>query len=163
MAERERKRNEARRAELTRQLDSQELTDAERQQLTSELDSLNELIATLEEGEGGSSEDAEEEKEYREEIAAAFIRQWKINRALNRQYGGRVIFQQGGPEPLDAYRRFLEEQKEKGAFAIVDKTLEETFWDYYRNDAIHSFYPPGSGEERTAFDIPWWLQDTPQE
>jgi hypothetical protein len=157
------KKNLARREELARKLASQGLTDAERQQLTSELDSLNELIATLEEGEGGSSEDAEEEKEYREEVAAAFIRQWKINRALFRQYGGRVIFQQGGPEPLDAYRRFLEEQEEKGAFAIVDRALGEKFWYYYRNDAIHSFYPPGSEEEKKAFDTPWWLQDKPRE
>jgi len=163
IAEGERKRNEARKAELTRKLNSGGLTGAEKQSLTSELDSLSELIATLAEGEGASAEEAEEEKEYREELATAFIRQWKINRALYRQYGGRVIFQQGGPEPLDAYRRFLEEQKEEGAFAIADKALEETFWDYFRNDAIHSFYPPESGEEKTAFDIPWWLQDTPQE
>ena len=87
----------------------------------------------------------------------------KIDRALYGQYGGRVIFQQGGPEPLDAYRRFLEERKETGAFAIVDKAFEAKFWDYYRNDAIHSFYPPGSEEEKMAFDTPWWLQDAPQE
>lgn len=35
------------------------------------------------------------------------------------------------------------------------------FWDYYRNDAIHTFYPPGSHEAEKAFATSWWLMDMP--
>lgn len=162
IAESHRKQNLARRAELTRRLNSETLTDVERESLSSQLESLNELIETLDEGSDTSKEDPQEIKAYREQVATAFIRQWKINRALYGQYGGRVIFQQGGPEPLDAYRRFLETQQKHGAFTISDKAFEEKFWNYYRSDAIHSFYPQGSPEEAEAFEIPWWLQELPE-
>ena len=131
--------------------------DAGYQALAAELEALDQLAAGLDEPAG----DAGEEREAREQIASAFIRQWKINRALYRQYGGRIIFQQGGPEPLDAYRAFLEEQQEKGAFRIADKALEAEFWKYYRTDSLHSFYPAGSRQEAQAFETPWWLTESP--
>lgn len=93
-----------------------------------------------------------EDKAARDEIAAAFIRQWKINRALYQQYGGRVIFQQGGPEPLDAWLKFLEAARARGDFVIVDKALEAGFWQYYRDDARHSFIPAPA----KAFSVPPW-------
>jgi hypothetical protein len=77
-----------------------------------------------------ATEESEEDRTARLEIAAAFIRQWKINRALYQQYGGRISFQQRGPEPLDAYRRFLEERQARGDFNIVNKKLEAEFWHY---------------------------------
>jgi hypothetical protein len=110
----------------------------------------------------GSALDAPElaeDKAAREEIATAFIQQWKINRALHEQYGGRIIFQQGGPEPLDAYRKWLEESAARGDFKIVDKGLEAGFWRYYRDESIHDFFKPGSAEEAKAFADPPWLAD----
>jgi hypothetical protein len=103
--------------------------------------------------------DSAEDKAARQEFAAAFIRQWKINRALYQQYGGRIIFQQGGPEPLDAYRKFLEESAARGDFRIENKDLESAFWRYYRDDSIHDFYKPGSAEQAKAFAEPPWLAD----
>ena len=100
-----------------------------------------------------------EDKAARQEIATAFIMQWKINRALYEQYGGRIIFQQGGPEPLDAYRKFLEENAARGDVQIVDKDLEAGFWRYYRDESIHDFVKPGSAEEAKAFAAPPWLVD----
>lgn len=99
---------------------------------------------------------AAEERQARAEVAAAFIRQWKINGALQRKYGGRIIFQQAGPEPLDATRRFLEAAEAIGDFAIADPRLEEPFWAYYRDDARHSFYKPGRREAAEAFTTPPW-------
>ena len=104
-------------------------------------------------------EESAEDKAAREEIATAFILQWKINRALHEQYGGRIIFQQGGPEPLDAYRKFLEESASRGDFKIVNKDLEAGFWRYYRDESIHDFFKPGSAEEAKAFAAPPWLAD----
>lgn len=99
---------------------------------------------------------AAEERQARAEVAAAFIRQWKINGALQRKYGGRIIFQQAGPEPLDATCRFLEAAEAIGDFAIADPRLEEPFWAYYRDDARHSFYKPGRREAAAAFTTPPW-------
>jgi len=101
-------------------------------------------------------EETAEDRAARLEIAGAFILQWKINRALYQQYGGRIIFQQGGPEPLDAYRKFLEERQAAGDFSIDDSALAAEFWRYYRDDSIHSFFEPGSAEEAKAFADPPW-------
>ena len=97
-----------------------------------------------------------EDQAARLEIAGAFILQWKINRALHQQYGGRIGFQQGGPEPLDAYRKFLEDRQAAGDFSIDDPALETAFWRYYRDDSIHSFFEPGSADEAKAFGVEPW-------
>jgi len=152
---RDREAKVARRDELTRRLAAGGLTDAERKALTSELDSVNRFLAAI--GDPAAATVDPEETRAREQIAAAFIRQWKINRALYQQYGGRIIFQQGGPEPLDAYRKFLEERQARSDFTILNKDLEAAFWRYYVTDSIHSFYPAGSKEEAQAFAVPPWL------
>jgi hypothetical protein len=101
-------------------------------------------------------EETAEDRAARLEIAEAFIQQWKINRALYQQYGGRIGFQQGGPEPLDAYRKFLEERQAAGDFSIADDAMATEFWRYYRDDSIHSFFEPGSADEAKAFDVEPW-------
>jgi len=103
-----------------------------------------------------AGEESAEDRAAREEIAGAFILQWKLNKALYEQYGGRIIFQQGGPEPLDAYRKFLEASQARGDFSLVGGPLETEFWRYYRDDSIHSFFTPGSPEEKQAFAAPPW-------
>lgn len=106
----------------------------------------------------GDSLEVPPEEEWRE-AARKTIRRYKINRALYEQYGGRVIFQQLGPEPIDAYRAFLEEQQESGSFRIVDPSLVEEFWAYLTDDRIHSFYPPEEAER--VMTRPWWLLEPP--
>jgi hypothetical protein len=96
------------------------------------------------------------DRAVRDEVSAASIVRWKTMRALYRQYGGRVVFQQAGPEPLDALRRFLEDGEKRGDFRIADPGLEAAFWRYFRNDAMHSFYPRGSPQEARAFDVAPW-------
>ena len=144
----------ARRAELAGRLSAGGLSDAERSRLAAEVASLDAFIAAL--GTAGTAKADPQEEEARQQVTAAFILQWKINRALYRQYGGRIIFQQGGAEPLDAYRHFLEEAHSRGDFRIVDKTLEAAFWRYYRDDSIHSFYPSDSKEAAQAFAVAPW-------
>jgi hypothetical protein len=107
------------------------------------------VAATLE-------EETAEDRAARLDIAGAFILQWKINRALYQQYGGRIIYQQGGPEPLDAYRKFLEERQAAGDFSIDNPALAAEFWRYYRDDSIHSFFEPGSAEEAKVFGAEPW-------
>ena len=47
-------------------------------------------------------------KDQPEMMAQWMVGPWKFNRELYRQYGGMVIWQQAGIEPLDAYKQFLE-------------------------------------------------------
>ena len=96
----------------------------------------------------------------RREMGRSIIRQWKINKALYERYGGRIIYQQFGPEPLDAYRRFLEEAQARGDFTIHDPALADSFWGYFRDDGLHDFMEPGSADEARAFTAAPW-QDAP--
>ena len=96
--------------------------------------------------------------EMRRDMGRSMIRQWKLNRALYAQYGGRVIFQQLGPEPLDAYRQYLEQRRDAGDFTIQNKDFEDSFWRYFTDDPMHSFYESGSAEEAQAFSTPPWEQ-----
>jgi len=92
------------------------------------------------------------------EMARAIIRQWKINKALHERYGGRIIYQQLGPEPLDAYRQLLRQREADSAFAIRDSALEASFWRYFTDDSMHDFMAPGGADETRAFKIPPWEQ-----
>jgi hypothetical protein len=95
------------------------------------------------------------DREWTEEMATGMIEQWKIDRALYKQYGGDVIFQQMNPyEPVGAYRRFLEDEQKAERFAIYDKELEEKFWEYFRKDHQSWVVPP----EDVNFEKPWWEQ-----
>jgi heat shock protein HslJ len=142
-----------RRDTLKRELATGKLSADRKAQVEREIAGAEQLIADLAPSSGAA---AAGERQARAEIAAAFIRQWKINGALQRKYGGRIIFQQAGPEPLDSTRRFLEAAQAAGDFTIADPALEKRFWAYYRDDARHSFYKPGSREEQAAFTTPPW-------
>jgi len=99
-------------------------------------------------------EEATQVNEMRRAMGRSMIRQWKLNRALYQQYGGRVIYQQLGPEPLDAYRQHLEERKAAGDFMIVDPAFEAEFWRYFTDDSMHDFFAPGT--EGSAFEVQPW-------
>ncbi len=127
-----------------------------------EVDSFIENLRRKLGAEGLTSEKELNEQErsqlaqIRREMGRSLIRRWKLNRELYRQYGGRIIYQQFGPEPLDAYRQYLEERRDAGDFTILHKPFEKTFWHYFTTDAIHDFYRPGSREEARAFSTPPW-------
>ena len=101
-------------------------------------------------------EEVEQVASNRRNMAQALIRQWKINQALYEEFGGRIIYQQFGPEPLDAYRQFLEKRQSEGAFAIHDQSLATSFWRYFTDESMHDFMEPGSTDEAIAFAVPPW-------
>lgn len=90
------------------------------------------------------------------EVYGSTLRQYRINQALYRKYGGRVIFQQFGPEPLDAYRALLRDAEEKGTFKIVDASYREQFFEYF-DDRIHTF-TDDEKEKRRLMTTDWWLE-----
>ena len=85
------------------------------------------------------------------DIAKTCIEAWKFNRALYRKYGGRAIFQQAGIEPIDAYRKFLEEHEAKRTFEISDPALRREFWKYF-TEMQHSYLDA----KDVDFETPWW-------
>jgi hypothetical protein len=104
-------------------------------------------------------EDRAAAERMRRTVAASLIRQWKINKSLHEKYGGRIIYQQFGPEPLDAYRAFLEAAQEAGGFRINRADLAEPFWAFFIEDERHAFMPAGSEDEARAFTTPPWARE----
>jgi len=138
-------------------LQSTSLTAEERAGMENDLESMENMIRDFRDlerlrGEGDTTTLREER-----EAARMFVRAWKANHALHAKYGGRVIFQQFGPEPLDAFRDFLKDEEKKGSFRIIDTTWSEPFWRYFVNESMHSFYPKEKGDE--LMKTPWWMQD----
>ncbi len=144
----------ARQEEIDRRLAQRSLTQAERKALEAEREVLRSLLRS-EPGKAPTATPPEDPK-FIQVLAAGVVKQWKVDRALHRQYGGRVAVQRGGPEPVDAYRRFLEERRDRGDYQIFAPELEREFRTYYMTDAKHVFLPPGSPEEAQAFATPPW-------
>lgn len=154
----DRSEKEARLAELEERLQGEGLAAAERGSLESEIAQLKGFLEALDQDSDLTAEASDQLEDMEQAMARSIIERWKLNRALQRQYGGRIIFQQLGPEPIDAYRDFLEEQQAEGAFIILEPEFESGFWRYFTDDSIHSFLEPGSDAEERAFEVPPWKQ-----
>ncbi len=150
------------RERLQKDLKSSSISDRDRKEKESELQSLEsvrEIYGRELNGKAGLNE--EQRRRERRQNAQEFVKPWKINKSLYEKYGGRVIFQQFGVEPVDAYRDFLKEQEKNGAFRIIDKKYEAGFWRYFTNDAMHTFYPKEEGAK--FLKTPWWMMEKPTE
>ena len=60
-------------------------------------------------------------------LAQTMIAQWKADKALWDAYGGRVIFQQGALEPVDAYKKFMAYIRQEGKLEIPDPQFGDVF------------------------------------
>lgn len=120
---------------------------------------IESILKTTREAEDRTKGMEDKMRAMKRNMALHFVKTWKINKSLYERYGGRVIFQQAGPEPLDAYRSFLKEQEKKGAFQIVNKDYEAPFWKYFVTDSMHTFYSKDDGAK--LMNTPWWLLDKP--
>lgn len=137
------------------------LSERERKDKESRLQTLESILKTTREMKERTKGMEEQLRPIERQNARRFVRSWKINKALYAKYGGRVIFQQAGVEPLDAYRDFLRQQEKKGSFQILDKKYEAPFWRYFTNDAMHTFYPKEDGAK--FINTPWWMMEQPIE
>ncbi len=148
----DRKRREAELLEVQEKLKSSSLSTEEKENLQSSLnilESLHEMDVQEDEEKTMETKDALKDKQT---VAKTFIRQELINKALYKQYGGRIIAQQMGAEPYDAMHTFLKEEEKNGSFKIIDKSFEAPFWKYYADESKHSFYKKGSKEEKEVLD-----------
>jgi hypothetical protein len=147
------------REKLAAELRSTALAEQERKEKTSQLHMIESILKTTKEAEDRTKGMEDQLRTMKRNMALHFVKTWKINRSLYEKYGGRIIFQQAGPEPLDAYRSFLKEQEKKGAFQIVNKEYEASFWKYFVTDSMHTFYSKDDGAK--LMNTPWWLLEKP--
>ena len=92
-----------------------------------------------------------EPRDMPEEVARALIVTWKTERELHRVYGGRVIFQQAGPEALDARRRLFEQAEKEGDIEFADAGVRHLF--YYYANMEHTVI------DEKALERPWFLEE----
>jgi hypothetical protein len=146
--------NEKTRQDILKELQSP-TTAEERKKVISEhlatLDSLRQNEEKMEKYLQG--EDARKKwKEVRRKNGEAVVRQWKINKALYEQYGGKIIFQQAGLEPVEAFGKFLRENEKKEIFQILDPELKKNFYYYF--EMPHMEMPEEIA--RFYFEKPYW-------
>jgi len=140
---------------LMTELKTATLSARQRKDKESRLQQIEKILKMTREMEERTKGMEEQLRPLKRRNARQFVRSWKINKVLFAKYGGRVIFQQAGPEPLDAYRDFLREQEKKGAFQFLDKQYRASFWRYFTNDAMHTFYDKDDGAK--FINTPWWM------
>lgn len=139
------RRWEERLVELKKKLAAPELSAPEKAKLNEEQSSLVKLLA---------AKRAPLEGDTFDEIARTFINAWKTERELHRVYGGRVIFQQSGPEALDARRRLFEAAEKKGDIRFDDPGVRHMF--FYYSHMEHTAI------DEKALEKPWFLHDGAQ-
>lgn len=154
-------KTEGERDRLIAELKNPSLLDPEREQKVSQLKTIESILETTRERKELSKGMEEQMRQMNRQMAEEFVESWKINQALYKKYGGRVVFQQAGFEPWDAYRVFLKEQEKKGAFQIIDKQYETEFWGYFTNAGLHRFCD--EKDSAKAINTPWWMMEEPLE
>jgi hypothetical protein len=147
------------RKRLSQELNSPSLTEKEKQEKAERLKTIESILKSTKEAQEKTKGMDEKMLTMKRNMAQHFVKTWKINKSLYEKYGGRIIFQQAGVEPLDAYRQFLKEQEKKKTFQILNKNYEASFWKYFVNDSMHTFYSKDDGAK--LMKTPWWLMDKP--
>jgi hypothetical protein len=64
--------------------------------------------------------------------SAKQLQEWKFNKTLFDQYGGRVLVDQWGPQAYEAAHAYLAERESAGDFAIHDADLRQRYWALIR-------------------------------
>lgn len=88
-----------------------------------------------------------------EDIAVKQVMQFQAEKAMYKEFGGRVVFRQSNPQmPIDAYNKLLSRYRDAGKLNIVDEDLSEAFWDLFSPPYQYEIAP-----ESVDFSKPWWL------
>jgi hypothetical protein len=118
-----------------------------------EMTEFEEFLAAIETKTPSKKKEPLKPQKPEHEIARFFIEQWKFHKALHDKYGGRVIFQQAGLEPLDAYVKWLADEEKAGNFQVFDPKWKDAFAEYYYKPKYHRFL---DGETKDPFKAPFW-------
>lgn len=100
--------------------------------------------------------------EQDQKIAYAALKNWRVQKLLFETYGGDIVFQQAGLEPIEAFEDFLDDIQDNEAIVIHErayKDVYDTFEDYIDDDHIE--IPEDAPEVAVYFADPFWaLNDT---
>jgi len=100
-------------------------------------------------------------KQSRYRMSKQVVSRWKMNQALFKRYGGRVIFQQAGIEPIDAYREQLKDIRGKGALKILKPEYNDIFMNFERYLNMRHNYL--SNKNNKYFNVPYWKTESLEE
>jgi hypothetical protein len=148
------------RAALIEELKSPSLTEVRRKAAQQYLDTLNQL-AEFDAKRAQEQRDPAQHKmqqEVERHVAEYWVRQWKLNQALHHEFGGRIIFQQAGMEPIDAYRKLIDQAESNKSFVVNDPAMRAVVYSYFE----HHFYYSDEAKARYYFEKPYW-ERTPEE
>jgi len=105
-------------------------------------------------GEAALKEKLKKKQELHRSVSEQWVSSWKMNKALYEKYCGKVIFQQAGIEPIDAYRAQLKDIREKGHLKILKSNYINVFAEMEKYLALKHSY---MGEDHPKFfDRPYW-------
>lgn len=145
---------------LMAELKSPSLSEARRKAAQQHLDTLDRLAEfaarRAQELRDPAQQKMQQDSERR--VAAHWVRQWKLNQALFREFGGRIIFQQAGWEPIDAYRKLLEQAEASKQLVLADPVWRGAVYRYFE----HRFVYADEAKARFYFERPYW-ERTPEE
>ncbi len=142
------------RDQLANELRSPNLTEARRKQAQQHLETLD----RIEEQEARIAEERrhpEREKMWQEserQVTEYWVKRWKIDQALHLEFGGRIVFQQAGWEPIDAYRELLEQYEAKKAFVVHDRALRDAVYGYFKLNFVYA----DESKAKFYFEKPYW-------
>jgi len=142
------------RERLVVELKSPNLTEAQRKLSQQYLDTL----LSLEKHDAAMAQERrtpEQEKMWANSdrrVAQVWVKNWKVNQALYRTFGGRIIFQQAGWEPIDAYRKVLEQYEARKAFVVRDPALRDAVYSYFKFNFVYA----DETKAKFYFEKPYW-------
>lgn len=148
----------SRREEVLKKLQSSDLSEAQRTGQEDHLKTLDNLIEQeikLKEEEKLIPNYEDVKRQSLNRVAAVMVTNWKFNKALYEKYGGRIIFQQAGLEPIDACKEFLNEHIKDETYKILDSQYDSVFDRFYEYFEMgHTYLDKKDGDQ--YFDKPWW-------
>ena len=148
------------RATLAKEIQSPGLSAQRRQQVQEHLNSLDRL-AEFEAGRAKELQDPVYRKlneEAQRAMATHQVKQWKLDQALHREFGGRIGFRQNGWQPVDAYRLLLDQYEARKAVVVHDRELRAAVFSPF----AEGFSYGDAAKARRYFEKPYW-ERTPED
>ena len=147
-------RREKDRQGLTRELASPDISEARRKQAQEYLNTLESLRRHDARMDTERSEPERDTmwKDAQRRVSGVWVKQWKVNQALFREFGGRIVFQQAGWEPIDAYRKLLEQYEARQEFVVHEPSLREAVYSYFKRHFVYA----DEQKARFYFEKPYW-------
>lgn len=98
-------------------------------------DAYNHVVSRMPPGESPGSE---EEKQLRKDVEMR-LRQWELDKAIHKKYGGQFLAHLRGLSPCDATEKWLRELEAKGSLQILDHKVKECLYPSYETGSPTSF------------------------